>query len=277
MSILDEIKPRSKERVIDLVEKAGFDISDWANTTAHPSQNPKYRSEWCFTDPHRGIILNLWHPQFEEKGGVITREGNFRDDELHLTKTNWKIKARDMDAAVKMSWERKLPIQVIMLDGDIRKLGEDTPSKPHFRSLDKELWHVEHYNNETGAHRLVRGAQQEDSFIDQFSSSQPLPTPLGNKTPERKPSSSNSFPRDRKVRGWVLARAKGSCEYCGEKGFKTSSGHTYLETHHIIALCDDGPDLVTNVIALCPNHHREAHYGENSDELRQAFFKAIIS
>jgi hypothetical protein len=35
----------------------------------------------------------------------------------------------------------------------------------------------------------------------------------------------------------------------------------------VIALANDGEDRVTNVIALCPNDHREAHFGERRDEI----------
>jgi predicted HNH restriction endonuclease len=38
----------------------------------------------------------------------------------------------------------------------------------------------------------------------------------------------------------------------------------YLETHHVIFLAHDGADKPTNVIALCPNDHREAHFGKRS-------------
>ncbi len=65
----------------------------------------------------------------------------------------------------------------------------------------------------------------------------------------------------------MLARAKGNCELCGALGFECEDGSRYLESHHIIRLADDGVDRMTNVIALCPNHHREAHYGVSRDEL----------
>ena len=42
-------------------------------------------------------------------------------------------------------------------------------------------------------------------------------------------------------------------------------GTRYLESHHVIALANDGEDRLTNVIALCPNDHREAHFGERRD------------
>jgi 5-methylcytosine-specific restriction endonuclease McrA len=39
-------------------------------------------------------------------------------------------------------------------------------------------------------------------------------------------------------------------------------GAYYLEVHHIIPLSENGEDSVDNAIALCPNCHRQEHYGE---------------
>lgn len=270
MSVLESIKPQTKERVIDLVEKAKFDVTDWASYDGHPSQNPKFCYEWAYTDPDRGIILNLWHPQFEEKDGAVFRVGSFRDDERHLGKPQWKARARKMDLALKLAWEKDLPVQVIMLDGLIRKIDGDKPSKVEVRGLDSEFWHVGFYDAETGDHRIVRGARLEGAYVDQFSHPE-----FGTETPQRRETSSKKFFRDPKVRRWVLGRAKGSCEFCGEQGFKTLSGMLYLETHHIIPLSEGGSDLITNVIALCPNHHREAHYGENWKDLRVQLFEVL--
>ena len=76
-----------------------------------------------------------------------------------------------------------------------------------------------------------------------------------------------SYARDPKVRDAVLRRAKGQCEYCGQLGFKKPGGTRYLESHHVIALARDGEDRETNVIALCPNDHREAHFGNRGEEI----------
>ena len=35
----------------------------------------------------------------------------------------------------------------------------------------------------------------------------------------------------------------------------------FLEVHHVKSLSDGGEDTLDNVIALCPNCHREKHYG----------------
>ena len=90
---------------------------------------------------------------------------------------------------------------------------------------------------------------------------------LGADSPDRRFSEVWTYSRDPRVRNAVLKRAQGRCEYCGELGFLKPNGSRYLESHHVIALADDGEDRLTNVIALCPNHHREAHFGERNKEI----------
>jgi 5-methylcytosine-specific restriction endonuclease McrA len=92
---------------------------------------------------------------------------------------------------------------------------------------------------------------------------------LGTDTPARAKSEEWSYARDTKVRDAVLKRAKGKCEFCGELGFMKPDGTRYLESHHVIALARDGADRLTNVIALCPNDHREAHFGERGEEIEK--------
>lgn len=86
--------------------------------------------------------------------------------------------------------------------------------------------------------------------------------PEGIAKPEKVNRSVSTYPRNVEVRRAVLSRAKGRCEFCGEEGFIMQDGNRhYLEAHHIITLANDGSDTVENVIALCPKHHREAHFG----------------
>lgn len=103
-----------------------------------------------------------------------------------------------------------------------------------------------------------RELQQTDSLND-----------LGTDEPPMIPSGGRSYARDPKVREAVIERAGGACEYCGRLGFKRPDGTRYLESHHIIALSNRGQDRMTNVIALCPGHHREAHFGEDSTEMER--------
>ncbi|MGL6002403.1 MAG: HNH endonuclease, partial [Plesiomonas sp.] len=55
----------------------------------------------------------------------------------------------------------------------------------------------------------------------------------------------------------------GCCQKCkNEAPFnRKSDGTPYLEVHHKIFLSDGGEDTVENSIALCPNCHRELHFG----------------
>ena len=102
--------------------------------------------------------------------------------------------------------------------------------------------------------------------------------PLGVEEPEKSSRTSTSYARDPKVRAYVIARAKGACEFCGEKGFLMVGGmNYYLEAHHVIALANDGKDTPTNVIALCPKHHREAHFGINRKEIEAEMMRLLSS
>jgi 5-methylcytosine-specific restriction protein A len=78
------------------------------------------------------------------------------------------------------------------------------------------------------------------------------------------------FTRSIVIRDYALARAGGSCELCGSSApFVTNAGVPFLEVHHIERLTDGGPDSPSSVAALCPNCHREAHYGQKADAIKQ--------
>lgn len=99
--------------------------------------------------------------------------------------------------------------------------------------------------------------------------------PPGVKSPERVLGTARGYRRDDAVRNYVVERARGKCEHCGETSFLTADGTPYLEAHHIINLANQGPDTIDNVIALCPAHHREAHYGMNAEQLEAEFIAKV--
>lgn len=101
--------------------------------------------------------------------------------------------------------------------------------------------------------------------------------PSGNETSDRASTSSWIVIRDPDVRAYVLNQANGKCEHCGKLGFMMKNGRRYLEAHHVIALSAKGKDTIDNVIALCPDHHREAHYGSDAESLEASFLKCIKS
>jgi len=84
--------------------------------------------------------------------------------------------------------------------------------------------------------------------------------------------------RSAAVRAYVLKRARGICEACGEDApFRTSEGRPYLEPHHLMRLSDGGPDDPARVAALCPNCHRRAHYGADSNEFNAQIKSAVAA
>lgn len=87
------------------------------------------------------------------------------------------------------------------------------------------------------------------------------------KIPESFNSIVTLFRRNPAVIAEVLDRANGHCEECRKIApFKRASdGSPYLEVHHITPLSEGGEDTVKNAQALCPNCHREAHFGDKSD------------
>ena len=54
-----------------------------------------------------------------------------------------------------------------------------------------------------------------------------------------------------------------------------SDGLPFLEVHHLRQLADRGSDTVSNAVALCPNCHREAHYGEKSKALIARLYERV--
>lgn len=97
-----------------------------------------------------------------------------------------------------------------------------------------------------------------------------LPRP-GHK-PRQVTATTQTFVRNQIVVTEVLDRAKGHCGHCKAKApfERRKDGTPYLEVHHKIHLMDDGDDTVENAIALCPNCHREAHYGLEREKFRQS-------
>ncbi len=83
------------------------------------------------------------------------------------------------------------------------------------------------------------------------------------KRPKRLRVYSYTYRRNADVVVEALLRADGACEVCKNSApfARVSDGTPFLEVHHIKSLADGGEDTMDNVIALCPNCHREKHYG----------------
>lgn len=188
-----------------------------------------------------------------------------------------------MDEVIKQAFRKKLEVRVCIVDskGSSRELEA---SSADYRILDASSWTLR-YEMLTGDYQVIRGVKT-GTLPDL---GEPLPAgPEKHAPPFGRPEITATsygvgvvdqfiqdpgpsgpvlvlrYERERsaEVRQLVMARSAGHCEWCNEPGFKKHDGQIYLESHHVVPLCEDGADSITNVIALCPNDHRRAHYGE---------------
>ena len=82
------------------------------------------------------------------------------------------------------------------------------------------------------------------------------------------------YNRNPYVIAYSLKKANGICKLCEQKSpFKTNNNTDYLEVHHIISLSENGTDCIENAAAVCPNCHRELHYGVNKNDLKTKLLK----
>ncbi len=84
------------------------------------------------------------------------------------------------------------------------------------------------------------------------------------------------FQRSVPVSAWVWSYAQGRCAACNRDApFLDEDGVPFLEVHHLKPLAEGGPDTPDNAIAVCPNCHRELHYGQNAIALRRKLVRSI--
>lgn len=120
---------------------------------------------------------------------------------------------------------------------------------------------------------IPSGKAEFENLVAKLRNSNGTTLPSGSLNPEKKEVSTTCYERDPHVVAWIIGNSKGICESCSEPSpFKKSDGLFYLEVHHLKRLADGGSDTVNNAIAVCPNCHREFHYGEDRElKLRDAY------
>lgn len=115
-----------------------------------------------------------------------------------------------------------------------------------------------------------------DQEVEALRKKKKLPEPSGVKEPAGSYSKVTNYARDPAVKAWVLNKADGVCECCKQPApFESISREPFLEVHHLKRLADGGSDTISNTIALCPNCHRELHYGVESQNRLKALYQSI--
>lgn len=98
----------------------------------------------------------------------------------------------------------------------------------------------------------------------------PPPLSAGVIQPQKRKQTITQYARSPLIRAWVLERAGDTCELCSHKApFIKEDGTPFLEIHHIMQLSQGGPDTLENTVALCPNCHRNLHYGKDRKKKEQ--------
>jgi 5-methylcytosine-specific restriction protein A len=291
---LESIRPVQRNRVMDLVDQAGIDVSAWrvkkgGGAVKNPRANPQFCYEWSFGGDGEPMALCVWHKDIyiDPAQDQIYCDDNLLDFATKLEQrgndptTSGKVKsrarsqaqrARKFDDQIKQAFNMQRPIRVIVLsgkNGDKTNAGDNTATVK-YRHLDASPWHVQSYSDQSGKFRLVRGSNlnKQVKFFDQFTAEESAP---------RQASLRSSFVRSPEVRSAVLKRAGGVCEFCGAMGFSMANGGMYLETHHVIPLSENGADHPSNVVAICADDHRKAHHSVERDTMRESLLTWLYS
>jgi hypothetical protein len=172
---LESLRPVSKDTLYDLLREAGVSIDGWNEDF---KSNPNFCYEWCFGSLTEGFVLCLWYSEFKiNEDGWIYFDRNARagrDERARIANnpaldTNVRNRAKTqaqraaaLDVAIRESYERRLPVRVIVGAGK-RPEGEERAeqaAKVEKRYLDGQEWYVHSYDLFNGACVLVRGIEK---------------------------------------------------------------------------------------------------------------------
>lgn len=145
--------------MIDLLEQAGADISDWSNYDGPPAANPNYCYNWSFLQPDKFIVTCLWHDELIENDGGISFASSMRKAWNGRGAANMKRRAADFDHNLQQAYQNALPVRAIIIAGTRRSDDdpETAPSRVKQRFLDPEPWAVTSYDFATGQFVIARG------------------------------------------------------------------------------------------------------------------------
>ena len=295
------IKPTRRERIYDVVKDAGIDVAAWHTGRGDFASNPNFCYRWAFVGEH-SVVLCLWLRSIKLIDAKWVCNGNARREQLERAAQGsdhwdpavrnrtkrWANSAYQMDEVIKQAVRKSLNVRVCIVDSK-ESSSELEASSADYRILDAYSWTLR-YDMMTGDYKVSRNDRAFASTrIDDIFPADPEKTPFLVATPEITATSYGvgvvdqfihdsiqldpvlvfRYERERsaEVRQLVMARSEGRCEWCNEPGFKKPDGQIYLESHHVVPLCEDGADSIANVIALCPNDHRRAHHGEGRTDM----------
>jgi 5-methylcytosine-specific restriction enzyme A len=172
MSVLDELKPTQKFLVMDLLDEAGVDVSQWKNYKgARPAANPKYCYNWSFEQAGEAVVVCLWHRSLKlENGKVLFRRKPraFASIRTEPGASVWNRRDADFGKNLELAYRQQLPIWVIVVEGKQRNPVDLKPkaSVVKARLLDRIAWAVTEYDYARGECVLERGTMPVLPAVD---------------------------------------------------------------------------------------------------------------
>lgn len=270
MTKLKKLKPTTCQTVTNIV--ASLNIS---RSTSY---------DWCYRDDEtRTYLVNIWHKDLLEHNSdvyFIDRSSEWADKNKDRALPVQLNRASAVSSLIQTAYYQKAALRVAILDGVHAMEGNREASSANKRELDAVLWYPHHKD---GDRRIwvIRDKPQDPDFDPaaedrEYQESKGNPPPIPPKKIES--TCTTIFERDSEVVKAVKRRAvDGLCELCRNSGFKTASGGFYLEAHHVIPLNCGGPDDERNVVAICANDHRRAHFSEDRHEIRDTLIWEVLA
>lgn len=170
MSLLDQLKPKEKYLVMDLLAEAGVDVEAWKSYKGPAAANPKYCYNWSFEQPDELVAVSIWHKSLKLEGSSVVYRSKLRNYGAmgtSPTEVIWNRRAEAFDQSLELAYRQRLPVRVIVVDGEQwDPNAKPSASKVHARLLDEVPWAVTEYNYRTGERLLVRGAKPEGSPVE---------------------------------------------------------------------------------------------------------------
>jgi hypothetical protein len=180
---LENLAPRRKEVIYDILQRANISVEGWHRRKDDTEvedfrSNPQFCYNWSFGSLAEGYVLCLWYGTLQVAGGVPYFAESVLDTAKELRRiaddptngtsarsraVDQSIRALNLDAAIRESYERGLPVRVIICDGDRRSRDElaEKASAVSRRILDSEPWYVHRHDAVSGECKIVRGVKPD--------------------------------------------------------------------------------------------------------------------
>lgn len=240
---------------------SSYDIAIFAKTYDVQSgiylvgEEPNYQAIFIKVTLQEGKYANKWLTKGQElKYYMYSRSGNF---DINYKYNKAIINSND------------IPIYVFIKDGTECKLEGIFKFVEYYVEEDEKKWFRLIKKDINSIENAITIEQYNKEFEESIKRSKELTSEELNKNindvikPEVITAVSKIYKRNPDVVVATLRRANGYCEKCGCKApfIRKSDNTPYLEVHHKVALSEGGFDNLDNTIAVCPNCHRELHFG----------------